>query len=242
MDSKKNIFFKKRIIFLILFAMMVLIGKRINFSSLVGAENQFFTLFQFFGPIAGSFLGPLFGVVAVLGAELADFFLVSKTWSLINTIRLTPMLFAAYYFGKKKLNISVIVPLIAMTLFIVHPIGRYAWFYSLYWTIPVIVKILPKKYSNTLLLKSIGATFTAHSVGSVAWLYTVSMTAAQWIALIPIVAYERLLFAVGIAGSYIVLNTVLDKLSEKLKWKIPSDILHIDKHYILSRRLFKIRV
>lgn len=241
MESKKNIFLKKRLIFLILFGIMVLIGKRINFSAVVGTENQFFTLFQFFGPIAGSFLGPLFGVVAVLGAELADFLLASKTWSLINIIRLTPMLFAAYYFGKKKLNISVIVPLIAMTLFIVHPIGRYAWFYSLYWTIPVIVTILPKKYSNNLLLRSLGATFTAHSVGSVAWLYIVPMTATQWIALIPITAYERLLFAVGIAGSYIVLNTILDKLSEKLKWKIAGDILYIDKHYIISKRLFKIQ-
>ncbi len=235
MDLKK-LFSKKRIIFLLLFIAMVFISNRINFSALVGAENQFFTLFQFFGPIAGSFLGSIFGVIAVLFAELADFLLVGKNFTLINIIRLTPMLFAAYYFGTNRKDISIIVPLIAIAAFIIHPIGRQVWFFSLYWTIPIIVKILPKKYSNNVLLKSLGATFTAHSVGGAAWVWTVPMTAARWIALIPIVAYERLLFAGGIAGSYVVFNTVLDKLAEKFKWNIPTDILHIDRNYLLFKK------
>jgi len=237
---KNNLFSKKRIIFLLLFVVMVFIGNKINFSTLVGAKNQFFTFFQFFGPIAGSFLGPIFGAISVLFAELADFLLTGKAFTPINIIRLTPMLFAAYYFGTKKKSISVIVPLIAIAAFVLHPIGRQVWFFSLYWTIPIIVKILPKKYSDNVLLKSLGSTFTAHSVGGAAWVWTVPMTAGQWVALIPVVAYERLLFAGGIAGSYVVLNTVLDKLIEKFKWKIPTDILHLDKSYVLSRKLFKL--
>src|SRR3989344_36007 len=98
----RKLFSKKRIIFLLLFVIMVFIGNRINFSALIGAENQFFTLFQFFGPIAGSFLGPFFGIISVLGAELVDFLLAGKIFTLVNVIRLTPMLFAAYYFGTKK--------------------------------------------------------------------------------------------------------------------------------------------
>ena len=231
----RKLFSKKRIIFLLLFVIMVFIGNRINFSALIGAENQFFTLFQFFGPIAGSFLGPFFGIISVLGAELVDFLLAGKIFTLVNVIRLTPMLFAAYYFGTKKKKLSIIIPLIAMAIFILHPIGRQVWFFLLYWTIPIIVKILPKKYSDNVLLKSLGATFTAHSVGGAAWIWTVPMTASQWIALIPVVAYERLLFAGGIAGSYVILNTVLDKLVEKFKWKIPTDILHINKNYLLSK-------
>lgn len=236
----KKFFSKKRIVFLFLFLIIVLISKKINFSTLVGAENQFFTLFQFFGPIAGIFLGPIFGMVAVLGAELADFLIVGKTFNLINIVRLTPMLFAAYYFGTKKKNISIIIPLIAIALFILHPVGRQVWFYSLYWTIPIIVKILPKKYSNNVFLKSLGATFAAHSVGGAVWIWTVTMAPEQWIMLIPIVAYERLLFASGIAGSYVIVNTALDKLIGKFKWKIPSDALNIDRNYILSKRLFKL--
>ena len=236
----RKIFSKKRIIFLVLFIAMVFVGNRINFSALVGAKNQYFTLFQFFGPIAGSFLGSVFGVIAVLFAQLADFLLVGKAFSLINVIRLTPMLFAAYYFGTKKKSLSIIVPLVAIAAFVLHPVGRQVWFYSLYWTIPIIVKILPKKYSGNVLLKSLGATFTAHSVGGAAWIWSVPMTVEQWIMLIPVTAYERLLFAAGIAGSYVLVNTVLDKVIEKFRWKIPTDILHIDRNYLLSKKLFKL--
>ena len=55
----KKIFSTKRIVFLLVFMAMVFIGNKINFSAVVGANNQYFTLFQFFGPIAGSFLGPI---------------------------------------------------------------------------------------------------------------------------------------------------------------------------------------
>ena len=98
----KEILTTKRIIFIAIFTILVFVGKKINFSPLVGAENQFFTLFQFFGPIAGGFLGPLFGAIAVLFAELIDFFIVGKETTLLNILRFTPMLFAAYYFGSKK--------------------------------------------------------------------------------------------------------------------------------------------
>ena len=229
-----KIFSKKGIIFLLLFAALVFIGKKINFSPLVGAENQFFTLFQFFGPVAGGFLGPVIGALSVLIAQSANFLFTGTEVNLINLIRLTPMIFAAYYFGSKKRNLSIVVPLIAIALFVLHPIGRQVWFFSLYWTIPIIIKFLPKKYSNSVPLRSLGATFTAHSVGGAAWIYTVPMTAGQWIALIPVVAYERLLFAAGIAGSYVVLNVVFDKVLGKLNIKVPSDILRINKKFTLK--------
>jgi len=232
----KKIMTKKGFVFLILFSTLAFVGQRINFSALVGADNQFFTLFQFFGPIAGSFLGPVVGIAAVLIAELANFFSLGSEWTAINLVRLLPMLFAAYYFGvnKDKIKISVIVPLAAILLFIAHPIGRTVWFFALYWTIPIIVKALPQRYSNNAFLKSLGATFTAHSVGGAAWIWTVPMSASQWVGLIPVVAYERLLFAIGITGLYILFNTLLDKLDSRFT----SDAVHIDKRYVLSRRWF----
>ncbi|MBN1157067.1 hypothetical protein JXA85_05590 [Candidatus Woesearchaeota archaeon] len=217
----------KKLMFLFVFMALVFIGDRINFSKVIGAENQFFTLFQFFGPIAGGFLGPLLGVVSVLGAQLGSFLLLGKAFSVLNLLRLLPMLFAAYYFGTKKKYIGVIVPVIAMALFILHPVGRQAWFYCLYWLIPILGVVLPKKVPGRLFFRSLGATFTAHAVGSVIFLYTVPMEAAQWIGLIPVVAYERLLFASGIAISYVVLNTVLDRL------KVPEKFIHVDKSYVL---------
>ncbi len=226
-------FTKKRVIFLLLFLVLVLISKKINFSPVIGANSQFFTLFQFFGPIAGSFLGPIFGIISVLFAQLTDFLIIGKEWQLINLLRLLPMLFAVYYFSSKKKVVSTIIPLICITLFILHPMGRQVWFFSLFWLIPVIGKILPEKIPGRLFFKSFGATFTAHAIGGTIWIYTIPMAAEQWIMLIPIVAYERFLFGLGIAGSYVVFNTVLDYVVNKWKLKIPSKVLFLDKQYAL---------
>jgi hypothetical protein len=230
----KNLFTKKRLIFIAIFTVLVLIGKQINFSPLIGAENQFFTLFQFFGPVAGGFLGSVFGVIAVLFAQLIDFFVVGKEATLINILRLTPMLFAAYYFGTKKKNWGIAVPVIAILAFILHPVGREVWFFTLFWTIPILGKLLPKKYSNNVLVRSYGATFTAHSVGGALWIWTIPMTAAQWIALIPVVIVERFLFGAGIAISYVAFNVLLDKVLVKFNIKVPSDILRIEKRFTIK--------
>ena len=222
----------KGLLFLLIFSVLVFIGDRINFSKLVGAENQFFTLFQFFGPVAGAFLGPVVGVLSVLIAEIASKIYTNATFDLVTMLRLLPMLFAAWYFGTKKDKLSFLIPVAAIILFVAHPVGRQVWFFSLFWTIPIIIKLLPKKYVEKAFLKSLGATFTAHAVGGAMWNYIVPMTPAAWIALIPIVIYERLLFASGIAVSFVALNTLLDKLTAKTK----ADYLNIDKRYVLFKQ------
>jgi len=227
-----KIFTKKRIIFMLLFFVLVLIGKQINFSPLVGQESQFFTLFQFFGPTAGAFLGPVFGGVAVLLSQIADFLILGKAWSLVSILRFLPALFAVYYFGTKKKYLSAFIAPICIILFVLHPVGSQAWPYTLYWLIPI-ASILPNKFPGKLIFRSLGATFTAHAIGSVIWIYTVPMTAGQWVGLIPVVAYERVLFGLGIAGSYIIFNSVLDFLLVKSKINIPE--LLLERKYSLMR-------
>ena len=233
MDMKK-IFTKKRLIFVVLFAVFAFFAQRINFSPLIGVENQSFTLFQFFGPIAGSFLGPVFGIVAVLGAELVDFFVVGKEATWINLFRLLPMLFAVYYFGSRKKNLNVFIPLAAMILFIMHPVGRQAWVYSLFWVIPIIARLMPNKYAYSVPLRSLGATFTAHAVGTVLFIWTIPTDPALWISLLPVTAFERLMFALGIGISYVGFNALLDKVLVKLNIKVPSDVLRIEKRFTLK--------
>ena len=222
---------KRGMVFLGLFTVLALVGMNINFSPLVGAENQFFTLFQFFGPIAGGFLG-VFGVLAVAVALLINFVAVGKEITIVNLARLLPMLFAAYYFSqykKQKLNdrLSIAVPVLAMLAFWLHPVGREAWYFALFWTIPLIVKFLPDR----LVFRSLGSTFTAHAVGGALWAWTVPMTAAQWNFLIPIVAYERILFTAGIAVSYIVFTNVLNALDKATQI---SPFVNIEKRYVLG--------
>lgn len=223
---------RKKVLFIIVFAALALVADRINFSSVLGAPNQFFTLFQFFAPVAGAFLGTTFGVAAVLIAEAANFFLLGKTWTILNVLRLAPMLLATYFFAKyadKKDVLSFAVPIAAIAAFALHPVGRQAWMYSLWWTIPLIAKLAPRN----LFLRSLGATFTAHAVGSIVWLYMIPMTPQQWMALIPVVAYERLVFATGIVASFLAFNAAISFLSSKSK--LVEENLLTERQYLWKR-------
>ena len=226
----ENVLSAKGLAFVALFSAIVLVASNINFSAILGAENQQFTFFQFIGPIASGFLGAGAGVLAVLLAQVISFIWLGKSPELINVLRLAPMLFAALYFAKygKGKIVQAIVPLACMALFMAHPVGAQAWVYSLYWLIPAIVLVLPEN----LFLRSLGSTFTAHAIGGIIWLYFIPSTPAFWMMLIPIVAFERTLFALGIAGSYFAFNTVLSKVEAIVK----SGMVAVDRRYVLFAR------
>jgi hypothetical protein len=114
-----------------------------------------------------------------------------------------------------------------------NPIGRQAWLYSLIWLIPFFATFGKKR----LILNSLGATFTAHATGSVIFLYSFGLTPAIWMSLIPIVFIERGVFTIGIWLSYLVLNTVLDKLARfKMTYFLKPLVNH---NYIISFNFFK---
>ncbi len=223
----------KKFLFLALFMAGALAADRINFSSLVGADNQYFTLFQFFGPIVASFLGLGLGLAALLGAQAVNFVLLGKAMTVVNVLRLSTMLFAAYYFARTDFSktdwFGIAVPLAAIVAFVLTPAGGRAWYFSLYWLIPIAVRVFG--WSSNLVARSLGATFTAHAVGGAIWAWTVPMSAAQWTALIPIVAYERIVFAGGIALSFVLMNTVLDVASRK----VDLSALRIERPYSFLR-------
>jgi len=223
----ENVLSAKGLVFLALFIALAVVASSINFSSALGAANQTFTFFQFMGPIAGGFLGAGVGILSVLLAQLVSFVLLGKELELINMLRLAPMLFAALYFAKygKGKFIQAAVPLACMALFMLHPIGSQAWYYSLYWLIPAIALLVPEH----LFLRSLGATFTAHAIGGIIWLYFIPTTPAFWLALIPIVAFERFLFAAGISASYVAMNTLFARVEAIAK----SGIISLDRRYVL---------
>lgn len=223
----ENVLSAKGLLFLTLFTVIALVASNINFAQVLGTSNQSFTFFQFMGPVAGGFLGAGAGVLSVLLAQIVSFIWLGRQVELINILRLAPMLFAAFYFAKysKGKLASAIVPLACMALFMVHPVGQQAWFYSLYWLVPAIVLFLPEN----LFLRSLGSTFTAHAIGGIIWLYALPTTPEFWLALIPIVAFERLLFASGISISYIAFNTVLSRVEAIAK----SGLVAIDRRYVL---------
>jgi hypothetical protein len=217
-------------VFLLLFAVLSLAFYQINANYVVGAEEQSFTLFQFIGPIGAGFVSPFLAIIVILGVEVVEKVLLNDfTFSAFSVARFLPMLAAAYYFGvvKKNKRFGIVLPVLGMLLFWLHPIGIEAWGYPLLWLIPILATFFAEKH---LFLRSLGATFQAHVVGSVAFLYAIGMPAEAWWALIPIVLVERGIFAAGISITYITFSSVLEFVAQMLRWNM--GFLNEDGEYV----------
>src|SRR3989344_3718905 len=92
---------QKKLFFLGLFTLVGFASLQIPFNKLLGS-NVSFTLFDFFAPIAGTFLGPVLGIVSVLSVLVGNNLINNVPWTTGTFIRLIPTLFAVYYFATIK--------------------------------------------------------------------------------------------------------------------------------------------
>ncbi len=205
---------------------------QIPISKIIGS-TQSFTLFELLAPIGGMFLGPIFGGLSAFFVRLINVVLFKQSLDILTLIRFLPAVLAAVYFGLKTKKTAIVFP-ICIALFLLNPIGRQAWLYSMIWLLPFVATFFKKK----LILNSLGATFTAHAIGSTIFLYAFGLTPQIWLALIPVVLIERGVFTVGIWASYLALNTVLDKISKVEFAKVLSQF--VNKDYVLSPKFFKL--
>jgi hypothetical protein len=104
-----------------------------------------------------------------------------------------------------KFALNALLPVLCIILFVTHPVASKAFAYSFYWFIPVVIYFLKTRTNFGVALSS---TFLAHAVGSIIWLYSVPVTYEKWIALIPVVAAERLIMASAMALVFYALNRV----------------------------------
>jgi len=162
-------------------------------SYIVGSYAAFFS--------ASSIALPLLGAWSSISTIIATFamsFLVRFAMgaSLMPMLAFwIPGLCAALYWKIPSKLYRIGLPLLCMILFVAHPVGAAAAPYAFYWFIPMLIAF---RTSNSIWHHAVASTFTAHAIGSVIWLYTMPMAPAVWLALIPIVACERLLYASGI--------------------------------------------
>ena len=204
-------FSKKNLIFIALFTVMGLVALQIKLFAVVGSNTKF-TAFDLFGPIASGFLGTIPGMTAVLLMQVFNFITHGFSWhDTAALVRIFPMIFGALYFGRKT-KLNIVIPLLAILAWNLTPAGRAAWFYSIFWLIPVACYFLQEKY---LLARSLGSTFTAHAVGGALWIYAFPLPKTVWLALVPVTSMERIIFALGIAGTYLVFNNALNYLVQK---------------------------
>ncbi|MFT6765329.1 MAG: hypothetical protein ACJAZS_000204 [Alteromonas naphthalenivorans] len=166
-------------------------------SPIIGSSWGFFSLSDVVMPLTGT-LGLGFGVCAVL-ARLSYKVLFLRA-SLTTILYYLPGFCAAGSWAKKGPLFRLLLPIVCMILFVVHPVGFMAAPYCLYWLIPIALYFLNNK---SIFLQSLSSTFVAHAVGSVIWLYSFDMSSQMWLGLIPVVAVERLFFASAMTLVYI---------------------------------------
>ncbi|MFA6553523.1 MAG: hypothetical protein WCT27_03780 [Patescibacteria group bacterium] len=222
----------KRLLFVGTFIILGFVLLQIPFTNIIGSSTQKFSFFDFFAPTIGAFLASGWGAAVVVLVKTFNVIVHHQTFDLTTIIRLFPLAFAALYFGAKKYKTLVgIIPLACMALFIAHPEGRQAWYYSLYWLIPVVASFTKK----SLVMNSLGATFTAHAIGGVTFLYAFNLPAETWIALIPVVFLERMLFTGGIALSYVAMNSLVNVLATRLDLPVLNRL--IQPEFVASKKL-----
>lgn len=131
--------------------------------------------------------------------------LTHSTLGIFGFLYYLPSLTGALYFksllsGNLNARIAcALAPLVCMAIFVSTPVGSVAWIYSLCWTIPAAIALLPR---NNIFLTALASTYMAHAVGSVLFILSTPMVPAFWIGLLPVVAFERCMLAAGITAVY----------------------------------------
>lgn len=193
---------------ILLFNTLIKVSGFAKLSFIVGSQIAFFTGVAIITPLSGAFAG-IAGCFGVFGVGiLIRAFLFG--WVPFHFLAYhVPGLFASFYWATESKLVRILPALLCMPLFIMHPVGSGAAFYSLFWLIPIYTTFFCE---DTAFTRALGSTFTAHAIGSIIWLFTVSMTADQWLALIPIVIIERALFTVGMVIGYKIISFAILKL------------------------------
>jgi hypothetical protein len=186
---------KKKWLLMTTWAIFVLISQKVHIG--FGGHACSFTCCSVILPLIGSFFS--FPITSAL--YMAMWLAIHIHATLPMTMGI-PTLFAALSWQASRSPNSVghfllhlFLPLLCMILFYLSPVGEKAWPYSLYWCIPVALYLLSFSYAPLLIQRALLSTFVAHAIGSVIWVYCVPMSSEQWLALIPVVATERLLMA-----------------------------------------------
>lgn len=219
---------KKKSLLLTAFILIGFLAMQIPFSKMLGVTNLKFSLFDFYGPIVGAFVGSLPGVVLVFAMQVVNWAVNGFHLDLATVIRFFPILAATLYFAKNSKWVLAI-PALSIIAFLAHPEGRAAWPFTLYWIIPFAAYFFREKF---LFARALGATFTQHALGGALWIWGLNMKAALWMSLFPIVWKERVLMAIGISLTYIAVTYLLSLTVRTAK--LEKNFLTLNPKYSVS--------
>lgn len=212
---------RKYLIITFFFTLIGLIANSIEFVQLEGS-NQAFTFFEFIAPASSGILPLPIAMISVALVKAVEFITDPAAFSLFSIVRVfLPLVAVSYFANREKWNeqfklfgnvMDIAIPVIAIIGFNIHPVGRQVWYYSLMWLIPVVSFFLKDKL---LLARSLGATFSQHALGGLLFLYLVPGLGPElFVFLIPIVLKERLIYALGISGFYLLSKDLIHMIEK----------------------------
>ncbi len=190
-------------------ALAFFMGSLVKIVPIIGSRCSFFSLTDVLMPLTGA-AGVGMGALVALMLTGVTFFKISIP--IMAPVYHLPSFFASASWAYPNLLLKVCVPLLCMALFIAHPSGFYAAPYAFYWLIPVAIYFSGKK---AVFLQALSSTFIAHAVGSVVWLYVKALPTAVWVGLIPLVFFERLLYAALMTVVYYGVRDLLKVVARK---------------------------
>ncbi len=172
-------------------------------TSVLGSSNLIFSGINIVGPLCGAWLG----MPALTALFFARFLLRAVA---VSTFVFTPLVYhiptfcAAASFRPGNRLFKLLLIGICCALFLSHPHGAAAWWFSLYWLIPAAIILADLKQ---LFWVALSSTFIAHAVGSVIWLYWFALSPEVFWALMPLVPLERVVYACGMVIVHTVVST-----------------------------------
>ncbi|MDW8033770.1 MAG: hypothetical protein RMI79_02285 [Nitrososphaerota archaeon] len=214
-----------KVLFTVFFMALFMVLTKIKFWPIFGTESSF-SFGAIFGPVIPRFLNVYWGASAIMLSRILGFaigyykmgdisnlakFLAS--WLTFVPIIASGIYFAKVFKGDKRL---IVIPLLSILMFLLHPIGREVWYYSLFWTLPIIIAFLKPRIDSLIrnhvvqvYVYSVGSSFTDHAIGSILYLYLSNIPSWAWIQAIPFTPVERAIFAAGITFFYFVIRISL---------------------------------
>ena len=214
-----------RVMFTLFFMSLTIIFSKVKLEPIFGTGSHF-SLIVMFSPIIPKIVGTTYGSVAILGAKMIQFLVgISTPKSIISYLSYFPVLFGGIQFARvfKGDRKVIIFSLTAILLFLVHPIGRSVWYFSLFWLIPIIIT-LSKSYLDRVIKRfeilkiyiyALSATFVDHAFGSIIYLYFLEIPSIYWNMAIPFIPFERLIMALGITVFYIFISKGIELMERK---------------------------
>lgn len=196
-------------IILIIWMCLAVMSRFLKVGFMIGANEARFTGMSIVFPIVGYlFTFPL------------AFFSAGCAWALAHLIVPIPMTMGVPTFfailswvvskREKKMQFLFHVGVPALCILLFCNISPRAWPYASYWTVPIALHFLP----SNLLFRALQSTFIAHGVGSVIWSLRIPMSCDQWVALVPLVAFERILYSLSsvfLIVCFLILNAYMKK-------------------------------